>query len=107
MKKKDSDGWNPNGLIVWWSTFHQRWNATPWVCPILFGKLHTTKYRRKNPTSDKQLLKMVKDTARRMCPETKGTAKVIEPGYSAIWFSNDKHEQFLTDRIEKCVCQEF
>jgi hypothetical protein len=95
-----------NGLILWWSTFHQRWNWTPWDGLELKGKEESDYYNGRPILSDLQLLKTVTKKAQTLYPEEEGVAEVIESGYMAIWFGDEKQRDFLASQQQWLVCNE-
>jgi len=90
-------------VIVWWSTFYQRWNITPFADG---RKGETRTYLGRPITSDAKLLQVVANFADNRYPEIQGLAVVLESAYSAIW-CNDKDElPFLEEQVWKLVCDE-
>lgn len=94
------------GLILWWSTFYQQWNWTPWEEMELLGKGETTTYKGKPILSDEQLLKTLTKEAHRRFHGAEGVAHVIESAYYAIWCSDDEYKDFLAKQQEWLVCHE-
>jgi len=95
----------PHGLILWWSTFYQKWYATEWN-----GKGVNIEKSENTPLSgsilsDTQLLNRLNKLAHARFQGAEGEGRVVESAYSAVWATEPQHAELLADKkIEWTVC---
>ena len=95
------------GLILWWSTFYQRWNWTPWEGTDYSGKGDTRRFGGKPILSEGRMITVLCSEMCRIYPDSNThNVRLVESAYSAIVCDDEKQMDYLQSRVEWLVCHE-